>query len=78
MSKEKYILSGSCTHPEDLADGRTVSPGQEIDADGVDAEGGDKRLIDEGKLLLMKPVKSTAESKPDAEPDDGEEEKNDG
>ncbi len=68
----KYIVSRSHTHPEQLANGTTVEPGQEVSAEVVDAEQ-DKRLLDEGILIETKPEKSTASSKPDNTNDDEEE-----
>ena len=42
-------------HPEDLASGRTVAPGEKVPANAVDPKDDhDKRLIDEGILVQAK------------------------
>lgn len=57
---DEYIVTANARHPENLADGRTVAAGDRVT--GVDADGDDKRLIDEGILVKAEPEKKRSTS----------------
>lgn len=44
-----YLVSS--THPEDLASGRVVEPGEIVEVDVKDSH--NRRLVDDGRLILI-------------------------
>lgn len=65
--KDRYIVTSR--HPEDLASGRVIAPGENVNSGDLDIdsdESRDKRLIEEGLLTKMEEPKQSAPAKAEA------------
>jgi hypothetical protein len=61
---KEFTMSLSASHPEDLASGRVISPGESVKlTDDELKEPHNKRLIDEGVLLEKQQAKKEPEPK---------------